>query len=169
NGDKMKLGSTTNARLLHRRRSTAARQAINSSSTTKICGCLVSVQSVIPSGNREQTKNAHKQQQVGKIEPEQISNGGRHNVGSVGDRVVAFGASERHEFPSLLLIIGCAVRSGVLLHYLRVPKTLLPILREAFSRVLEERELGMELALDEDSLATIDLDGGRKVPLGIGG
>jgi hypothetical protein len=33
-------------------------------------------------------------------------------------------------------------------------------LREAFSRVLEERELGMEFALDEDSLATIDLDGG---------
>jgi hypothetical protein len=26
----------------------------------------------------------------------------------------------------------------------------------------------MELALDEDSLATIDLDGGQKLPLGIG-
>ena len=39
----------TNARLLHRRRSTVARQAINSSSTKTICGCLLSVQSVIQS------------------------------------------------------------------------------------------------------------------------
>src|SRR5258706_3897290 len=53
-GDKMKPGTTTRARLLHRRRSSVIRHTINSNSTNTICGCLLSAQSVIHS-ERSQT------------------------------------------------------------------------------------------------------------------
>src|SRR5207245_3253158 len=48
-GDKKKLGTTTSARLLHRRRSPVIRHTINSNATNTICGCLLSAQSVIHS------------------------------------------------------------------------------------------------------------------------
>ena len=81
------------------------------------------------------------------------------NVWGVGDRVVAFGASEGHEFRGLPLLMECAAWLRVLLHYLAVSQTLFSVSGEAFSCVLEERELGVQLALDEDSLATIDFRG----------
>ena len=56
----------------------------------------------------------------------------------------------------------------MLLQYLPVPKALLPMLAEAFPCILEERELGMELAFDEYSLAPADLDSGQKLPTGVG-
>jgi hypothetical protein len=34
--------------------------------------------------------------------------------------------------------------------------------------ILEERELGMELAFDEDSLATVDLDSRQEIPTRVG-
>ena len=54
-GDKMKLGTTMSARLLHRRRSSVIRHTINSNTTNTICGCLLSAQSVIHS-ERSQTR-----------------------------------------------------------------------------------------------------------------
>jgi hypothetical protein len=53
----------------------------------------------------------------------------------------------------------CAAWLRVLLHYLAVSQTLFSISGEAFSCVLEERELGVQLVLDEDSHATIDFRG----------
>jgi len=105
-------------------------------------------------------QDAHQEQHVRKIEPEQISYCCREDVGSVGDWVVSFGAGEGHEFGGLLLFTECAAWVRVLLHYLAVPKALFSVSGEAFPCVLEERELGVQLALDEDSLTTIDLRGG---------
>jgi hypothetical protein len=48
----------------------------------------------------------------------------------------------------------------VLLHYLAVAQALFSVSGEAFPCILEERELGVQLVLDEDSLATVDLGGG---------
>jgi hypothetical protein len=53
----------------------------------------------------------------------------------------------------------CAAWVRVLLHYLAVPQALFSVSGEAFPCILEERELGVQLALDEDALATIDLRG----------
>jgi hypothetical protein len=74
--------------------------------------------------------------------------------------VIAFGASEGHEFRGLLLLIECGARVWVLLHYLAVPKALLFVSEKAFPCAFEERELGVQLALNEDPLATIDLGSG---------
>jgi hypothetical protein len=52
-----------------------------------------------------------------------------------------------------------AARLRVLLHYLTVSQTLFSVSGKTFSCVLEERELGVQLVLDEDSLATIDFRG----------
>ena len=62
----------------------------------------------------------------------------------------------------------CVVWKRVLLHYLAKAKALFAVLGEAFPCVLEERELGIKVALDEDSLATIDLSGGQKPPTCVG-
>jgi len=62
----------------------------------------------------------------------------------------------------------CTTRVRVLLQYLAVPKALFSVSAEAFPCVLEERELGVQLALDEDSLATIDLRDGQKPPARVG-
>jgi hypothetical protein len=51
-------------------------------------------------------------------------------------------------------------RVRVLLHYLAVSQALFSVSGEAFPCVLEERELGVQLVVDENSLATIDLGGG---------
>jgi hypothetical protein len=53
----------------------------------------------------------------------------------------------------------CAAWVRVLLNYLAVPQALFSVSGEAFPCILEERELGVQLALDEDALATIDLRG----------
>jgi hypothetical protein len=53
----------------------------------------------------------------------------------------------------------CAAWLRVLLHYLAVSQTLFFVSGEAFPCILEERELGVHLALDEDALATIDFCG----------
>src|SRR5438105_4514051 len=81
------------------------------------------------------------------------------NIWSIGDRVVAFGASEGHEFRGFPLLMECAAWVRVLLHYLAVPQALFSVSGEAFPCILEERELGVQLALDEDALATIDFRG----------
>jgi hypothetical protein len=60
----------------------------------------------------------------------------------------------------LLVLLECAARLRILLHYLAVPKAPFSVSGEAFPCVLEKRELGIQLALDKDSLATIDLRGG---------
>ena len=54
----------------------------------------------------------------------------------------------------------CAAWGRVLLHYLAVSEALFSVSGEAFPCVLEERELGVKFALDEDSLATINFRGG---------
>src|SRR5947209_5691453 len=54
-GDKIKLGTTTTAKFLHRRRESVVRHAISSNSTKTICGCLLSEQSVIHN-ERSQTR-----------------------------------------------------------------------------------------------------------------
>jgi len=59
----------------------------------------------------------------------------------------------------LPLLMECAAWLRVLLHYLAVSQTLFSVSGEAFSCVLEERELGVQLVLDEDSLAAIDFRG----------
>src|SRR5207247_9634393 len=107
----------------------------------------------------EQAQEAHQEQHIRKIEPEQISNGCRQNIGSVGDRVVAFGASEGHEFLGLLLL-KCAARGRVFLHYVAVAMALFSVSEKAFACVLEERELGVQVAVNEESLATIYLRDG---------
>jgi len=53
----------------------------------------------------------------------------------------------------------CRPGCGYFLHYLAVSQALFSVSDEAFSCVLEERELGVQLVLDEDSLATIDFRG----------
>src|SRR6266536_5251993 len=54
-GDKMKLGTTMSARLLHHRRSPVIRHTTNSNTTNTICGCLLNAQRVIHS-ERSQTR-----------------------------------------------------------------------------------------------------------------
>jgi hypothetical protein len=46
-----------------------------------------------------------------------------------------------------------------LLHYLAIPKALLSGSSVSFPGILEERELAVQLAFDENSLTTIKLGG----------
>jgi hypothetical protein len=62
----------------------------------------------------------------------------------------------------------CAAWVRVLLHYLAVPQALFSVLGEAFPCVLEERELGVQLAFDEDALATINFRGRQDSPACVG-
>jgi hypothetical protein len=91
------------------------------------------------------------------IKPEQISNGCRQNVWNIRDWVVALGASEGHEFRGRLFVMQYAAWASVFLHYLAVAQALLSASSESFPGILEERELRVQLAVDENSLTTIDL------------
>jgi hypothetical protein len=70
-----------------------------------------------------------------------------------------FRPSEGHEFRGLLRLIERAARR-VLLHYLPVAKPPFSVAAEVFTCVLEEPELGVQLAIDEDSFPAIDLRDG---------
>jgi hypothetical protein len=50
-----------------------------------------------------------------------------------------------------------AAWASVFLHYLAVAQALLSASSESFPGILEERELRVQLAVDENSLTTIDL------------
>ncbi len=56
----------------------------------------------------------------------------------------------------------------MVLQDLAVTKALVFVSGEAFACVLEERKLRVQIAVDEDSLATIDLGRGQKLATGVG-
>ena len=68
-------------------------------------------------------------------------------------------AGEGHEFRAGLFVIQYAAWRWVLLHYLAIPKALLSVSSVSFPGILEERELAVQLAFDENSLTTIKLGG----------
>jgi hypothetical protein len=57
----------------------------------------------------------------------------------------------------LLLPLEGGLGAGGVPHYFPITKALVSVPDEAFPFVLEERELGVQMALDEDPFATIDL------------
>src|SRR5262249_7199855 len=95
---------------------------------------------------------------------ERTSNCPRNDVWNVCRRTVTFGAGERHEDTGLVRRVVVSAELLIRGHDLTVANAFFSGPGEPFPCGPDDMELVIQLALHDDSLATIELRGGEKHP-----